>query len=123
MSAHQWPGIPSRDFPGHREVVYSEGQINGYRWYDKHKVAPAFPFGFGLTYGSNFSYSGLHLSGRTIKFTVARLPGGAHEGCDTPQIYISYPGSDSDPGAPAKVLRYFQKTCEASTEVSYTLTG
>merc|ERR1711957_597165 len=99
---------------GHNEVSYSEGQIVGYRWYDKYKVAPAFPFGFGLTYGS-FQYSELNVVGRTISFAVAG------KGCDTPQVYISYPGAESNPSVPNKVLRYFQKTCE-NTSMSFTLT-
>lgn len=112
MTTHQWPGIPSKDFHGHKEVVYSEGQIVGYRWYDKHNVAPAFPFGHGLTYGG-YKYSDLQVNGRAISFTVTG------KGCDTPQVYISYPGATS--ATPTKVLRYFQKTCE-STNISYTLT-
>jgi beta-glucosidase len=112
MTTHQWPGIPSKDFHGHKEVVYSEGQIVGYRWYDKHKVSPPFPFGHGLTYGG-YKYSDLKVEGRTISFNVAG------KGCDTPQVYISYPEATS--ATPAKVLRYFQKTCE-STSISYTLT-
>lgn len=114
MTTQQFPGIPSKDFPGHNEVSYSEGQIVGYRWYDKYKVAPAFPFGFGLTYGS-FQYSELNVVGRTISFAVAG------KGCDTPQVYISYPGAESNPSVPNKVLRYFQKTCE-NTSMSFTLT-
>ncbi len=48
MSIEQWPGVPSTQFPGHKHVVYSEGQIVGYRWYDKHSIQPAFPFGHGM---------------------------------------------------------------------------
>ena len=125
MSEHQWPGIPSKKFHGHKEVTYSEKQINGYRWYDKHKVAPAYPFGFGLTYGPKYAYSDLKITGRTIAFTVSAgaAADAVNVGCDTPQIYLSYPGADADPSMPAKVLRYFKKTCgEASTSISYTLT-
>ena len=127
MGEHQWPGVPSKRFPAHKEVRYSEGLINGYRWYDKHNVAPAYPFGFGLTYGPPYTYSGLRITGRTIAFTVSR--GAAAEGssddvvgCDTPQVYISYPGSDTDAAMPSKVLRYFQKVCDASADLTYTLT-
>merc|ERR1711865_476208 len=90
------------------------GLITGYRWYDKHQVAPAFPFGFGLTYG-DFTYSDLKVLGRTVSFAVSG------KGCDTPQIYLSYPGAEADPSVPNKVLRYYQKTCE-STSISYTFT-
>ena len=119
LSKHQWPGIPSKDFPGHLEVSYSEKLLSGYRWYDKHGVTPAYPFGFGLTYGS-FSYADLHVSGRTVTFTVSR---DTERGCDTPQVYLSYPGAANDPEAPSKVLRYFQKVCNAGqTVVNYTFT-
>ena len=87
------------------------------RWYDKAGFAPAFPFGHGLTYGS-FSYTNLAISGRVVSFTVA-LTAGA--GCDTPQLYLSAPTAASDPTVPVKVLRHFQKVCEASTDVSFTI--
>jgi beta-glucosidase len=119
MTRHQYPGYKSKEFKGHREVVYSEGQIVGYRWYDRHGVVPAYPFGFGLTYGS-FTYSHLHVSGRTVSFTVTRDARGG--GCDTPQLYVSFPTAATDPAVPDKVLRYFEKTCEAHTTVTYTLT-
>ena len=120
MSTHQWPGIPSPDFPGHREVVYSEGQLSGYRWYDAHNATPAFPFGFGLTYGV-FAYSDLSVADRAVTFTAT-----GSGGCDTPQLYVSFPDAGSDrgsgPATPSKVLRYFQKTCQPQAVITYTLT-
>ena len=70
--------------------------------------------GHGLTYGG-FKYSGLKVSGRTISFTVKGT------GCDTPQVCLSYPSAKTDPEVPAKVLRFFQKTCEAEATLSYTV--
>ena len=51
-------------------------------------------------------------------------------GCDTPQVYIGYPGAATDPKVPAKVLRGFQKIChpkvldsrQPMTPLSFTLT-
>ena len=84
MTIEQWPGVPSTQFDGHKRVVYSEGQINGYRWYDKNQVKPAYAFGYGLTYGKGGTYSNLIVKGRKITFGVEV------DGCDTPQIYIGY---------------------------------
>jgi beta-glucosidase len=77
----RYPGVPAGGFA--RQSNYTEGFIVGYRWYDKHGVAPAFPFGHGLTYG-DFKYTDLVVSGRTISFTVTRTAGA---GCDTAQVY------------------------------------
>jgi beta-glucosidase len=115
MTAEQYPGVKTPLYT--YQANYSEGQIVGYRWYDKHGVKPAFAFGHGLTYGS-FSYSDLTMQGRKLSFTVKRTG----SGCDTPQVYIAYPTADTDPKVPKKVLRYFQKTCEAETVIEYELT-
>jgi beta-glucosidase len=93
---------------------------------DKHNIKPAWPFGHGLTYG-NSTYSKLTIEDRptrTISFQVTTTGG-----CDTPQIYIGYPGAATDPKVPIKVLRCFKKTCQsvldsqpATTPLSFTLT-
>ena len=123
MTVEQWPGIPSTQFKGHNRVVYSEGQINGYRWYDKHQVQPAFPFGHGLTYNDGSTFSNLRLDNNTrrIQFEV-NVPGNGT--CDTPQLYISYPGAVISSTVPTKVLRYFEKVCRnnEAVQIAYTLT-
>ena len=50
------------NYPGENgEVMYGEGIFVGYRYYDKKKVKPLFPFGYGLSYTS-FEYSKLVVS-------------------------------------------------------------
>ena len=43
---------------------------------------------------SRHSYSGLQISGRRVSFSVAG------KGCDTPQLYLSYPAAATDPAVP-----------------------
>lgn len=76
---------------------------------DKHQIKPAYPFGHGLTYGTA-TYSQLKIVGRKISFTVSTTGG-----CDTPQVYISYPTAATDAAVPAKVLRGFKKVGERTS--------
>jgi beta-glucosidase len=57
------------DFPGrNREANYGEGIFIGYRYYDARKLAPLFPFGFGMSY-TTFAYSDLRINPTAIKDT------------------------------------------------------
>ncbi len=54
------------NYPGENgRVRYGEGIFVGYRYYEKKKVAPLFPFGFGLSY-TTFRYDNLRLSADVI---------------------------------------------------------
>jgi beta-glucosidase len=73
-------------------ALYSEGVFTGYRWYDQRDVAPAFPFGFGLSY-TTFSYANLALAGTasaaTVSFSATNT--GNRSGIAVPQVYIGMP--------------------------------
>ena len=126
MTVEQWPGVKTADFD--LQCEYSEGQFNGYRWYDAHPgTVPAFSFGHGLTYGGAFEYGPVSISGRTVSVTLSRKAGAIAAGCDTPQIYFSYPTADSkaqdfDRSTPRKVLRHFQKVCHTDLSTDFTAT-
>lgn len=47
LTPEQYPGVKAGSYS--YQANYSEGQINGYRWYDKHpEITPAYAFGHGL---------------------------------------------------------------------------
>ncbi len=82
------------NYPGENgRVVYGEGLFVGYRYYDKKKVAPRFPFGYGLTY-TTFAYSNLRLNaaeyqpGDPIVVSVDVTNTGARVGTETVQLYV-----------------------------------
>jgi beta-glucosidase len=82
------------NFPGENgKVYYGEGLFVGYRYYDKKKIAPLFPFGFGLSY-TTFSYSPLSLSAQQIgpddplQVSVDITNTGERAGKEVVQLYI-----------------------------------
>jgi len=87
------PGHPERSSVGlNGHTAYGEGLDVGYRWYDRRRIAPAFPFGFGLSYTS-FEYSHLKTSpdadGARVQFQLrnqGKLPGD-----EVVQVYVGPP--------------------------------
>jgi len=114
------------NFPGEgKEVNYGEGIYVGYRYYDKKKLRPAYPFGFGLGYTS-FSLSGLALETKEfegeLRGSVTVTNTGTMEGAEVVQIYVSDP--ESTLPKPVKELKFFQKTAlkpGESKRVDFTL--
>ena len=72
---------------------YKEGIYVGYRYFDSFGVAPAFPFGFGLSY-TDFSLSADAVevmgSQATVKVTASNL-GDLYPGKEVAQLYVSSP--------------------------------
>jgi beta-glucosidase len=88
------PAHPERSAKGvNGATTFSEGVNVGYRWFDKQKTAPLFPFGFGLSY-AKFEYSGLKVvpagdGGLDVSFQVKNAGGIA--GDEVPQVYLGAP--------------------------------
>lgn len=106
--------------------TYKEGVFVGYRWFDAHRLAPAYPFGFGLSY-TRFRYSRLRVArvrrGLRVSFTVANI--GRRTGAAVPQLYVGLP---SHPGVPEppRQLKAFTKVSVAPhrrAHVSFLLGG
>lgn len=88
-------------------INYNEGIYVGYRWYEKKKIEPLFPFGFGLSY-TTFKYSDLQLSGTdnvTVSLRVKNT--GSVEGAEIVQLYVQNAKASVD--RPVKELKGFRK--------------
>jgi beta-glucosidase len=95
------------------EETYSEGVMVGYRWYDRQRIIPAYPFGFGLSY-ARFKFSGLTIEPRTtsgepsasVSMNVTNT--GARSGWAVPELYVSLPSLAGVP-QPPRQLKGFAK--------------
>jgi len=119
-----FPDFPSRN----KEANYREGIFIGYRHYDARKIAPLFPFGFGLSY-TTFVYSGLRVGATAIKegdvVTVAvKIKNtGPVAGQEVVQLYVRE--QRSKVVRPEKELKAFTKVALGAGEerdVSFQLT-
>lgn len=116
------------NFPGEcGHHVYGEGIFVGYRYYEKKKIKPLFPFGHGLSYTS-FTYSNMRAEktqfkdseGVTIHLDVTNT--GAVKGKETVQIYVT--DEHSRLCRPEKELKAFSKVMlepGETKELSFTL--
>ncbi|KAH7338247.1 glycoside hydrolase superfamily [Rhizoctonia solani] len=132
-SAFDYPpnGIYTEDVTD-PHVMFEEGNLIGYRWFDSKNVTPRFEFGFGLSF-TTFEYSkinfqptpgqptdGVQLTkepfdGKATLYDVAYTVTasvkntGSVSGCEVAQLYLSYPASQTK--QPVRSLRGFDKLC------------
>lgn len=123
-----YPGTPRTDGSGIIDCNYSEGIFVGYRWTDKNKIKPLFPFGHGLSY-TTFKYgkpvisSDKLTSDGKITVTVPVSNTGDRTGAEVVQLYIR--DVKSSLPRPVKELKDFKKiTLEPnqSAEVQFEIT-
>ncbi|ACT02261.1 beta-glucosidase [Paenibacillus sp. JDR-2] len=100
-------------FPGEGDKVeYREGIFVGYRYYDKKKIKPLFPFGHGLSYTS-FEYSELAVDKETLNdndilhVSVKVTNTGGLAGMEVVQLYVR--DKQSTVIRPDKELKGFDK--------------
>jgi beta-glucosidase len=100
-------------YPGEKgTVVYKEGLLVGYRWYDTKQIEPLFPFGYGLSY-THFAYTNLKFVPNrnpmelplTVQFDIANT--GDRAGAEVAQVYVQ-PVNPAVP-RPVKELKGFAK--------------
>lgn len=100
-------------FPGeNHHHLYGEGIYVGYRYYDKKKIEPLFPFGHGLSY-TTFTYSDLEIPEKEctlpdeIEVACTITNSGKVSGSEIVQLYIS--DDHSRLHRPVKELKGFKK--------------
>ncbi|HVO74270.1 MAG TPA: glycoside hydrolase family 3 C-terminal domain-containing protein, partial [Ignavibacteriaceae bacterium] len=93
-------------------TYYSDGIFVGYRHFDKYKIEPLFPFGYGLSY-TNFEYSNLQINGNEVSLDLKNS--GNLEGSEIMQLYVK--DLDASVERPEKELKRFTKVSLKPGEV------
>ncbi|MGA9968257.1 MAG: glycoside hydrolase family 3 C-terminal domain-containing protein [Terriglobales bacterium] len=109
-----WKDSPAYGhYPGENlQVDYAEGIYVGYRYFDKHKVEPLFPFGYGLSY-TKFDYSDLKVSsdqvapGEPVEVSLRVHNGGSRSGAEVVELYVHDGHSSAD--RPTQELKGFRR--------------
>ena len=119
------PAHATNSFPGTKTVDYKEGILIGYRWFDTKKVAPLYPFGYGLSY-TTFAFGDVkadkasYTNDETITVSVTVKNTGKVAGKEVIQLYSSK--SDSKIERAAQELKGFQKvSVEAGKSATVTI--
>ncbi|MEU8839723.1 glycoside hydrolase family 3 C-terminal domain-containing protein [Streptomyces roseus] len=79
--------------PAGGRLEYAEGLFIGYRAYERHGVAPAYPFGHGLGY-TDWAYESLEVTGATARVRLTNT--GARSGREVVQLYVAPADPASD---------------------------
>jgi beta-glucosidase len=87
------------EYPGDGQgMLYNEGILVGYRWFDAMEQDPLFPFGHGLSY-TRFEYSDLKIKGEgeehVIELNVKNA--GDRSGAEVVQLYVKVPDEAMEP--------------------------
>lgn len=112
----EYPGHEGVDELGNKvmDIPYNEGIFVGYRFTEKNRLKPTFPFGHGLSY-TTFAYGKARIdreNGSADDIFTVTIPvtnTGSREGKETVQLYISDLKSTAD--RPVKELKGFRKVC------------
>jgi len=110
------------NYPGENgRVHYGEGIFVGYRYYDKKKIEPLFPFGYGLSY-TTFAYRNLRLSASEVAPSPVERPpspplagGAGGVGVDADEgLQVSVDVQNTGPRAGQEVVQLYVRDLESS---------
>jgi beta-glucosidase len=110
----RWEDSPAYgNYPGKNlQIDYAEGIYVGYRYFDKKKIEPLFPFGYGLSY-TKFDYSDLKISpekvsaGQTVEVSLQVRNSGSRAGAEVVELYVHDGHSSVD--RPVQELKGFRR--------------
>ncbi len=94
-----YPSAPYYNVRDGNKTPYTEGVFVGYRGFDAHRVEPAFPFGFGLSY-TTFDYADLRAAAQadgSAKVALEVTNEGKRAGEEIVEIYVAPPPSADRP--------------------------
>jgi beta-glucosidase len=125
----EWKDSPAYGhYPGENlQVDYAEGIYVGYRYFDKRRIEPLFPFGYGLSY-TKFDYSDLNISpdqtssGKPVEVSLRVRNSGSRPGAEVVELYLHDGHASVD--RPIQELKGFRRIELAPREtktVSFTL--
>ncbi|MET0291993.1 MAG: glycoside hydrolase family 3 C-terminal domain-containing protein [Steroidobacteraceae bacterium] len=111
-----------------RDANYGEGVFVGYRWYDRRRIEPLFPFGHGLSY-TRFEYANLVVPAKVdrgpVEVTLDVRNAGSRAGSEVVQLYVGDTAT-TEVVRPPHELKGFAKVTLAPGEtrrVSFTLSA
>lgn len=108
-----YPGVRSGEFP---HTCYTEGELIGYRYFDRTGKGILYPFGFGMGYTS-FTLENANVSGdKDLQITVTLKNKGRRRGSEVIHLYAG--GRNGAPDKPLKELVDFQKVSADPGEVA-----
>ena len=99
------------------DIVYDEGVLVGYRWYESKAIEPLYAFGYGLSY-TTYEYSNLQLenesigAGDKLNLKIDIQNTGAVDGKEVVQVYVR--DVESSVVRPLKELKDFKKVSIAA---------
>ena len=109
VTLNESPAHALNTYPGDSSMAtYKEDLLVGYRWNDTKKIAPLYPFGYGLSY-TTFGYSNMTVvpgaQSATVTLTITNT--GKVAGAEVVQVYVK--DDVSALPRPEKELKGFEK--------------